>query len=259
MLQVIRMKLSIGQPAPDFSLPATGEQTISLKDYLGKNVVLTFFPRAWTPVCSHQIPALNEDLDKFVQMNTQVLALSIDHLPSLVAWLESLGGIQFPVLSDFWPHGEVAQRYGVLRPEGYSERANFIIDRHGIIRYIDVHDIDDQPNNIDLLKTLQQIDPETAAAHPLDLDLMEEPIPQGGIIMYMTQWCEDSKRARMWLDAHHLRYHMVDINKSPSTKTKLREWGGGFLTTPTFDIDGTIVVDFDEARLTEVLKDKLNQ
>lgn len=248
------MKLNIGQPAPNFSLPATGEQTITLKDYLGKNIVLAFFPRAWTPVCSHQIPALNADLDTFTQMNTQVFALSIDHLPSLKAWLESLGGIRFPILSDFWPHGEVAQKYGVLRSEGYSERAVFIIDREGIIRYIDVHDIEDQPDNIDILKVIQQIDPETAAAHPINFDQFEEPIPQGGIVMYMTQWCEDSKRARAWLDDHHLEYHMVDINKNPSTKAKLREWSGGFITTPTFDINGTIVVDFDEEKLTKILK-----
>ena len=80
-------------------------------------------------------------------MNVQVLGISVDHVPCLQAWAESLTGINYPLLSDFWPHGEVARRYGVLRQEGYSERAIFIIDAEGIIRYIDIHDIDDQPDN----------------------------------------------------------------------------------------------------------------
>ena len=80
-------------------------------------------------------------------METQVLGLSVDSTDCLRAWAESLGGITYPLLSDFYPHGQVAQRYGVLRAEGFSERAIFIIDKKGIIRYVDVHDIDEQPDN----------------------------------------------------------------------------------------------------------------
>ncbi len=75
------------------------------------------------------------------------MGVSVDHVPCLKAWADSLGGIHFPLLSDFWPHGAVSKSYAVLRPEGYSERAIFIIDKDGIIRYIDVHDIDNQPSN----------------------------------------------------------------------------------------------------------------
>ena len=79
-------------------------------------------------------------------MNTQVLGISVDSTDSLRAWAESLGGISYPLLSDFWPHGAVATRYGVLRPQGYSERALFVLDKWGILRYIDIHDIDKQPD-----------------------------------------------------------------------------------------------------------------
>lgn len=250
------MSLTIGQSAPLFDLPAVSGDRVALADSKGRNVLLAFFPMAWTPVCSHQIPALNADLQKFSALDCDVFALSIDHVPALKAWLATMGNICFPVLSDFWPHGKVAEAYGVLRPEGYTERALFIIDRQGIIRYIDIHDIDDQPSNETLLKELMSIDPEAAQK----AQLTEEPepeMPHSGVIMYYTQWCPDSKRARIWLDAQHIAYQMVDINKNPSIKPKIREWAGGNLTTPTFDIDGTIVVDFDEVRLREVLKDRM--
>ena len=101
-------------------------------------------------------------------MNTQVLGISVDHIPCLIAWAESLGGINYPLLSDFWPHGAVANRYGVLRSEGYSERALFVLDKWGVIRYIDIHDIDLQPENEELFRVLRRVDPEAA------LNLIEE-------------------------------------------------------------------------------------
>jgi hypothetical protein len=100
----------------------------------------------------------------------------------LKAWAESLCGITFPLLSDFWPHGEIAQRYGVLRDEGYTERALFIIDREGVIQYIDIHDIDDQPDNEVLFAELRRIDPEAAAIEPPQPPAEE--LPTGGIVMY---------------------------------------------------------------------------
>ena len=102
----------------------------------------------------------------FAGLDAQVLGLSVDHIPCLVAWAESLGGINYPLLSDFWPHGAVAQTYGVLRSEGKSERAIFVLDKRGVIRYIDIHDIDDQPSNVELRSVLRQVDPEAAARAP---------------------------------------------------------------------------------------------
>ena len=98
-------------------------------------------------------------------MDAQVLGLSVDHVPCLKAWAESLGGITYPLLSDFWPHGAVCEQYGVFRePDGHSERAIFVIDKRGIIRYIDIHDIDHQPDNDVVLDVLRRIDPEAGSA-----------------------------------------------------------------------------------------------
>src|SRR6266404_2149793 len=93
------------------------------------------------------IPAYEEDLSEFARYDAQVLGLSIDTIPTIKAWAKSLGSISYPLLSDFWPHGLTALKYGVLRTEGFTERAIFIIDKKGIIRYIDVHPIGDNPND----------------------------------------------------------------------------------------------------------------
>jgi glutaredoxin len=184
-------------------------------------------------------------------LNAQVLGISVDHVPCLKAWAESLGGVNYPLLSDFWPHGVVAGQYGVLRPEGYTERALFIIDKKGVIRYIDIHDIDDQPDNEVLFAELRRIDPEAASKaspEPPAIDL-----PHGGIVMYCTQWCPDCRRARAWLEARRLAHTEVDIYAMPGALDQVREWGGGHLITPTFDIDGTIILDFDEGKLSDLL------
>lgn len=103
------------------------------------------------------MPSYEDDLSKFEGYNTQVLGISVDSVPSHEAWQKSLGGITYPLCSDFWPHGEVAQKYGVLRDEGYSERALFVIDKEGIIRFIDVHPIDEQPDNEIIYEVLRKL------------------------------------------------------------------------------------------------------
>ena len=141
--------------------------------------------------------------------------------------------------------------YGVLRSEGHSERALFIVDRKGIIQYIDIHDIDDLPDNEVLLTELRRIDPEAAAKEPQKVE--ETKFPSGGIVMYCSKWCKDCMRARAWLRERNLEYTEVDIYGTPGATARIREWAGGPLVTPTFDIDGTIIIDFDEDKLTEVL------
>lgn len=160
-------------------------------------------------------------------------------------------------MSDFWPHGAVAELYGVLRPEGYTERAIFIIDREGIIRYIDIHDIDDQPDNDELFKQIRRIDPQAATAFP-ETSQVAVDLPHGGIVMYCTSWCPDCKQARLWLQKHNLQYTEVDINRVPGARQYVRSVSAKNLITPTFDIDGKIVVDFDPAVLREVLHDRLS-
>lgn len=97
-------------------------------------------------------------MKRFEGKNTQVLGISVDSTDCQRAWAKSLGRIDnFPLLSDFWPHGEVARKYGVLRNEGYSERALFAIDKQGVVRYADVHDLNDQPDNEVLFRELEKL------------------------------------------------------------------------------------------------------
>jgi glutaredoxin len=183
-------------------------------------------------------------------LNAQVLGISVDHVPCLQSWAESLGGINYPLLSDFWPHGEVAKQYGVLRDEGYTERAIFVLDTEGVIQYIDIHDIANQPSNEIVFDEIRRFDPEAAANEP-KAPLLSE-LPRGGIVMYCTAWCPDCLRTRLWLDEHGVEYTEVNVNAVPGAAAQVREWAEGKLITPTFDVDGSIVLNPDEDKLAEM-------
>lgn len=178
--------------------------------------------------------------------------MSVDSGPCLKAWADSLGGITYPLLSDFWPHGKVAQSYGVLREEGYSERAIFVVDKRGIIRYVDVHDIDQQPDNDLLFRVLAEIEPRAAAARKI-VQPAADPEPAADVILYCTSWCPACRRARNWLKEHGIAYVEVDITRDRQAAAQVRSWANGNETTPTFNIKGTIIVDWDEARLKKAL------
>ena len=105
-----------------------------------------------------QLPSYEADLTRFEAVDTQVLGITVDSVDSNAAWVESLGVENVPVLSDYWPHGQMSQSYGVLRQHGMTERAIFIVDKQGIIRYIDVHDFDTQPDNETLFKVLEGLE-----------------------------------------------------------------------------------------------------
>jgi len=184
-------------------------------------------------------------------LNVQVLGISVDHVPCLKAWAESLGGINYPLMSDFWPHGKVAESYGILRKEGYSERAIFIIDKDGIIRYIDIHNIEEQPDNEVLLNELKKIIPN--ADDKIKYLYVEDKLPSSGVVMYCTPWCPDCRRARAWLKENNIDYTEVDISVNLNAARQVRSWGDGFQITPTFDIDGQIIIDFDEQKLSKIL------
>lgn len=169
------------------------------------------------------------------------------------AWAESLGGITYPLLSDFWPHGEVAQKYGVLRSEGYSERAIFIIDKEGVIQYIDIHAIKDQPSNEVLFNELARIKPNPSLVKSAQRSVGEE-LQQGGVVLYCTSWCPDCRKARKWLAEHQIDYVEVDIAANPKGSAQVRKWANGNLVTPTLDIHGTIVVDWDEEKVAHLLQ-----
>ena len=145
-----------------------------------------------------------------------------------------------------------------MRADGTSERAIFLIDRDGIIRYIDIHDIDDQPRNSELFALIQQFDPQVAAAFP-QTNEDEIELPHGGIVMYCTSWCPDCKIARAWFESHNLPYREIDISHNDRAAAQVQAWAGGNEVTPTFDIDGTILVDLDLDRLREVLRDRISE
>lgn len=151
-------KLKVGDKAPDFSLPSLSGEMVSLGQFLGKkNVVISFVPAAWTPVCSEQWPGYNIAKSLFDANDAIILGITIDNVPTLYAWTQQMGGVWFTVLSDFWPHGEVASKYGVLRSNGTSERALFIVDKQGAVRYIDVHDINVRPGLEVLIQELEKL------------------------------------------------------------------------------------------------------
>ena len=129
--------LKVGDPAPDFTLRATGNSTFTLSDHRGKNVVLAFFPAAFSGVCSQQMPQIQAQKADFDSSDAIVVGISVDGMWALQAWAQQMG-VGFPFLSDFYPHGGVAEQYGVLHQAGIAERAIIGIDKEGVVRYIDV-------------------------------------------------------------------------------------------------------------------------
>jgi len=126
------MSVGIGDRAPEFSLPSTGDVTVSLSDYAGNPVVLVFYPGDDSPVCTKQLNAYNEGLDQFAELNAQIIGISAQDLESKEAFA-SKHGFDFPLLAD--TDKEVAAAYGTLGPIGFPRRSTFIIDGDGIIRY----------------------------------------------------------------------------------------------------------------------------
>ena len=153
-----KLNVKIGDSAPNFTLPSVSGEKVTLSQYRGKkNVVISFVPAAWTPVCSDQWPGYNIVKEMFDMNDAVLLGMTVDNIATLYAWTRQMGKLWFPVLSDFWPHGEVAARYGVLRSEGVSERALVYIDKKGIIRDIQVSDINKRPDLESCATTLEQM------------------------------------------------------------------------------------------------------
>jgi peroxiredoxin len=149
----------VGDTAPDFTLASHSEGELNLAWYRGrKNVVLAFYPGDWTPVCAVQIPEFQNTLEKFDELNTQVLAISVDSVPCHSAWSRSLGGITFPLMADYFPHGRVASLYGVMSERGYAERAVFLIDKAGIVRYVERTKPSVIPDNDRLLEAIRKLE-----------------------------------------------------------------------------------------------------
>ena len=135
-----------GDKAPDFTLKDHNKNDVELSEYAGKKILLSFHPLAWTKICAEQMKSLETNFQEFEMSYTVALGMSIDTVPSKHAWAKALGIEKTRLVSDFWPHGSVAEKYGVLRSEGFSERALFFIDKKGIISAILVMDINRRPD-----------------------------------------------------------------------------------------------------------------
>jgi peroxiredoxin len=146
-----------GTPAPNLSLPATTGAEISLSDYRGQPVVLVFYPADWSPVCGDQLALYNEVLPLFQEHNAQVLAISVDGIWSHTAFAEHRN-LRFPLLSDFEPKGAVARTYGVYDArQGTNQRALFVVDANGLIRWSYVSPSNVNPGADGILKALESL------------------------------------------------------------------------------------------------------
>ena len=152
------MPLTVGDTAPDFELDSHKGARVKLSGLRGRqNVIVAFHPLAWTPVCASQIKNYQTNLDWFRTHDTHVLGVSVDAVPAKVAWAQSLGGIDYDLLSDFHPHGAVAEEYGVAREGGILERAIFVIDKRGKIVFMKVYDIPTLPDNAEVRQAIEQL------------------------------------------------------------------------------------------------------
>lgn len=150
------MKLiEVGTEAPNFTLMDNRDHYIRLSDYRGKKVLLSWHPLAWTPVCTDQMRALETNWQLFQNLNTVPLGFSVDAPPSKKAWATVLNINNVSLPSDFWIHGKVAQDYGIFREnDGFSERANIIVDENGKIIWVKVYPMQNLPDISEVLDIL---------------------------------------------------------------------------------------------------------
>ncbi len=150
--------LTSGTPAPDFALRATPDQTVTLSDFRGRPVILAFYPADWSPVCGDQMALYNEILSEFHRFDAELLGISVDGVWCHLAFAQERK-LHFPLLADFEPKGDVARLYGVYRAaEGTSERALFVIDAAGVIRWSYVSPIGVNPGADGILRALESLD-----------------------------------------------------------------------------------------------------
>ena len=148
----------IGDIGPDFTLRDHNSKELKLSELRGKRVLLSFHPLAWTEVCAKQMQSLEANKDVFVSLNTSPLGLSVDSVPCKKAWADSLGIKSVPLVSDFWPHGAAASTYGIFRDKnGFSERANIILDEKGKVVFFKVYEIRQLPDVNEILGFIKKL------------------------------------------------------------------------------------------------------
>ncbi len=147
--------IEAGSKAPDFSLKDQNGKTVKLSGFKGKKVLLSFRPMAWTSICHDQMRLLEENHLHFDELNTVVLGIGCDSVPSNKAWGQSMDIVNTRLLSDFWPHGEVAKLYGIFREkDGFSERANILVDEGRKVIFARVYPTAQLPDFDEILKLL---------------------------------------------------------------------------------------------------------
>lgn len=150
--------LKVGEKAPDFTLQDQDGNDVSLSDFRGQKVILSWHPLAWTGACRTQMENLEDSLEEFEDLNAVALGLSVDSAPSKKAWAEDMGLENTRLLADFYPHGEVAQAYGIFNKEfGASQRAVFVLDEEGIVRWKKVYPGGQVPDTDEILDAVEEI------------------------------------------------------------------------------------------------------
>ena len=149
--------IEIGNTAPDFKLKEQNGKTVRLSGFKGKKVLLSFRPLAWTSVCHDQMRLLEENHLRFDELNTVALGIGVDSMPSNKAWAQSMDIKNTRLLSDFWPHGEVAKSYDIFRDkDGFSERANIVIDEEQKVIFAKVYPTSQLPDFAEILTLLER-------------------------------------------------------------------------------------------------------
>ncbi|MFN2339649.1 MAG: redoxin domain-containing protein [Halanaerobium sp.] len=149
------MKLKKGEKIPEFKLRDHQEEEVSLDKFDGKNVLLSFHPLAWTSVCRNQMEALEDNYQEFEENNTVALGISIDPVPSKSAWAEDIGLKDLRLVSDFWPHGDFADKLGIfIKEKGISGRVNILVNDQGEILWAKEYDIPELPDIDEVLEAV---------------------------------------------------------------------------------------------------------
>ena len=146
-----------GKKVRDFSLKDQNGRIFHLADLKGKKVLLSFHPLAWTPLCSRQMKSLEKNKKTFDKLNTVAVGISVDSVPCKSAWAKSLHISQTSLLADFWPHGGIAKMLGIFREEGFSERANIILNEKGIVELKKIYPIGQLPDIEEIIDHLKQL------------------------------------------------------------------------------------------------------
>jgi len=151
-------RVKVGDGFRDFSLEDQNEEVFTLSKFKGKMVLLSFHPLAWTSVCAEQMKSLEKNKEAFDFLNTIAVGVSVDTVPSKKAWAKSLNIENTRLLSDFWPHGKVAETYGIFRSKyGTSERANIIIDEDQKVVFIKVYPVGQLPDIKEVTEALKKL------------------------------------------------------------------------------------------------------